>query len=335
MVPPVTWRPDILPGYSSTDIPLPSSALEPGESASSIGAVVIRRDGPSETLVGQTGPGGPGGRSGVLYLHGWNDYFFQAHLGDFWAEQGYGFYALDLRRYGRARRPGQYYGYITDLDDYAAEIDAAVAIMHADGYRHLVLMGHSTGGLVASLYADTHPEVFSALVLNSPWLELAGNVWLRSLTSAMVTGVGRMAPTAALPIADAGFYRRTLHADDGGEWSYDLAWKSGPDALIRLGWGRAILRGHERVARGLAIDCPILVMSSDHSYVGTTWSEEMRHADIVLDSDGIARRAPDLGPVVTVVRITNGMHDLVLSEPGVRAEVFRAMATWLAAYCPA
>ena len=54
----------------------------------------------------------------MLYLHGWNDYFFQTHLADYLTELGLDFYALDLRRYGRSLRRGQLRGFITDLDDY-------------------------------------------------------------------------------------------------------------------------------------------------------------------------------------------------------------------------
>lgn len=48
----------------------------------------------------------PSGRA-VLYVHGFVDYFFQTHLADFFAERGWDFYALDLRKYGRSLLPGQ------------------------------------------------------------------------------------------------------------------------------------------------------------------------------------------------------------------------------------
>ena len=60
-------------------------------------------------------------------MHGWNDYFFQTHLADAFADLGFDFYALDLRRYGRSLRLGQLRGFITDLDDYGPELDAAAA----------------------------------------------------------------------------------------------------------------------------------------------------------------------------------------------------------------
>ena len=49
----------------------------------------------------------------------------------------------------------------------------------------------------------------------------------------------------------------------------------------------------------------------------------MRHADVVLDVELLARRAVQLGSHVTVVRIRDGLHDLALSPPPVRATVLR------------
>ena len=43
-----------------------------------------------------------------------------------------------------------------------------------------MLLGHSTGGLVLSLWADRHPGVASAVVLNSPWLEFQLNAATRA-----------------------------------------------------------------------------------------------------------------------------------------------------------
>lgn len=376
-VAPVAWRPDILDGFSCTDLPLVPDARAVGEPETAVGGVLVRRDqdrpvpewtlpyapraddhsqwtdGHSRLTEGHASGGAdpvrtddhhavragdPASRTrgrrraAVLYLHGWNDYFFQAHVADFWARLGYDFYALELRRYGRALRPGQLFGYIDDLGDYSREIDDAVAVLRAEGHDTLVLMGHSTGGLTGALYVDAHPGVFEAVVLNSPWLELSGNPVLRQVVSRVVTGAARMAPTTVLPIADQGFYRRTILASEDGEWAYDTTWKR-PNAPIRLGWGRAIVQGQERVAAGLGIEVPVIVLCSDRSATGTTWSDDMARADTVLDADGIARRAPYLGRQVTVVRIHDGLHDLTLSPPPVRAEFFGAVGTWVAAYC--
>ena len=47
-------------------------------------------------------PAGQPTRKAVLHVHGFCDYFFQTGAADFWVRNGYDFYALDLRKYGRS-----------------------------------------------------------------------------------------------------------------------------------------------------------------------------------------------------------------------------------------
>jgi alpha-beta hydrolase superfamily lysophospholipase len=312
------WEPDLLVGFECCSFPLTSPDPVAGDPVEGLRAVLVR---PVER---------PGGTRAVLYVHGWNDYFFQRHLAEFWAELGYDFYALDLRRYGRSRVEGQLLGYTSDLGEYDEELDIAVAELRAE-HERLVLMGHSTGGLIAALYAHDRPGTFDAVVLNSPWLDLQGGPLARTLGSA-IAALGSQRPTTVLPVADSGFYKRVLHTSEGGEWDYDLALKSAPTALIRVGWLKAVLLGHARIASGLAIDCPVLVMTSARSQFSRKWSEDLRTADIVLDVDQIAKRAVQLGPLVTMIRIDGGLHDLTLSAEPVRREVLGQLRRWVWAY---
>lgn len=312
------WEPDFLIGFERCSIPLDTPDVLAGDPVEGMSAVVVR---PVDR---------PDGPRAVLYLHGWNDYFFQQHVADFWTELGYDFYALDLRRYGRSKVQGQLLGYTSDLGEYHEELDAVVLDLRAK-YERLILKGHSTGGLVAALYAQDRPGTFDAVVLNSPWLDLQGGPLARALGSAIKT-LGSQRPTAVLPVTDTGLYKRVLHVSEGGEWDYDLALKSAPTALIRVGWLKAVLLGHARIASGLAIDCPVLVLCSDHSDFSRKWSEDLKSADTVLDVDQIARRAVQLGPLVTLVRIADGLHDLTLSAEPVRGEVFSQIRRWVWTY---
>lgn len=313
------WHPDVLDGYEAREVPL-TAELAPGESGGPLVATVVR---PLER---------PGGRRAVLYIHGWSDYFFQTHLADFWGELGWDFHAIDLRRYGRSWREGQLMGFTTDLGDYAEELDAAYDLIAAD-HDEVLLMGHSTGGLVAALWADATDRPLAALMLNSPWLDLQGSAPMRTL-GALIRGVGGQRPTTALPLPNHGFYTRSLLARHGGEWEYDETWKSAPEMLVRAGWVKAVLEGHAKVAAGLAISCPILVMASAHSNFSREWSDALKSADIVLDVDQIAARAVKLGPLVTMARFEGGIHDLVLSAEPVRTRVFALMARWTRGFLP-
>ena len=69
-----------------------------------------------------------GHRLAVMYVHGWNDYFYRRHESEFWESLGIPFYAVDLRKFGRSLRDGQTPGYIEDLHDYAAELNAGLAL---------------------------------------------------------------------------------------------------------------------------------------------------------------------------------------------------------------
>lgn len=278
-------------------------------------------------------PPSPGRRSAVLFLHGWSDYFFNADLARFWSTAGYDFYALDMHNHGRSLRPDFPGGYVADLMDYDAEIEAAFQLIGQDGADpSLTLMGHSTGGLVAALWASRHPGRVSRLVLNSPWLEMHGSSLVRRAASRMVGPVARFRPEAVLRLPERGFYWRTISSSADGEWTLDDRYRPPMAFPVRAGWLNAVLSGHSKVARGLNIDVPILVLLSSGSANGLFWSEEMRRTDAVLDVNIIATRALTLGRTVTVERIDGALHDVFLSRAAVRADAYARLARWLKAY---
>ena len=61
----------------------------------------------------------------MLHVHGFADYFFHTEYAEWWADRGYDFYALDLRKYGRSLRAHQTPNYVADLSEYFAELDLA------------------------------------------------------------------------------------------------------------------------------------------------------------------------------------------------------------------
>jgi alpha-beta hydrolase superfamily lysophospholipase len=267
----------------------------------------------------------------VLYLHGFVDYFFQTHLADFFTERGYDFYALDLRKYGRSLLAHQTPNFCLDVSDYYAEIDEAVRLIREDdGHDTLLVNGHSTGGLIAALWAHRvrGRGKVQGLFLNSPFFEFA-EPWLirRTLTPILRTLGGRR-PLARLPQQLGRTYGLSLHRDHHGEWDYDLAWKPLNGYGVYAGWVRAISDAHRQVQRGLAIDVPVLVGCSARSYRGR-FAEAAHEADSVLNVAHMVRYAPRLGRDVTLVRIDGGKHDLTLSRLPARTVLFQEVDQWL------
>ncbi|MDQ0210751.1 lysophospholipase [Arthrobacter sp. SRS-W-1-2016] len=286
---------------------------------------------------GNPGDSPPPADRSVLFLHGWSDYFFNVALAEFWTAQGFRFYALDMHNHGRSLQADSPGGYVEHLNDYDAEISKAIDMIRSAGQHgqepgSLTLMGHSTGGLVAALWASSHPGSVQYLVLNSPWLEMHGSSVVRRAAQTMVTPLARFRPTTILRLPERGFYFRSISSSAEGEWLLDEKYRPPLAFPMRAGWLSAVLSGHTRVARGLRIDIPILVLISGASANGMVWHESMRHSDAVLDVNTMAVRAMTLGRTVTLERVDGGLHDVFLSAGPVRADAYDRLARWIHGY---
>lgn len=287
---------------------------------------------PVATLVHRRGAGTR--TRAVLYLHGFTDYFFQADHAAAWERHGLDFYAVDLRDNGRSIRPGRQPGWVTDLRTYDEEVGAALTQLRAAGAREVVLLGHSTGGLIASLYAHDHPGAVDAVVLNSPWFDLNSTWFNRVIVTRVIDVVGPFVPH--LKVGEQGeVYGRSLHSSTGGDWDYDLALKPLEGFKVHAGWLRAIRRGHERIKRGLSIGVPVLVCTSARTGHRTHPTEaDLTGADCVLDVGHMAARAPGLGRDVSLVRVPGGVHDLALSREPARSRFEFLVFDWLSRRLP-
>src|SRR4051812_5311987 len=200
------WRPDrLLPGFEALELQMPSDY--DGE----VVATLIRL------------PAGDAPRGPVLYVHGYNDYFFQAHMAQRFAAEGYAFYALDLRKHGRSLREYQHPNFCKDVAEYYGDITRAIDEIGAP----VLLAGHSTGGLGFSLYADecesrgSRSARISALWLNSPFFDWRMADWRRPQLH-VAAAVGRFSPFARSPEALPRGYTESLLA---AGWRLDLALK--------------------------------------------------------------------------------------------------------------
>src|SRR5258706_1261816 len=275
----MAWQPDrLLAGFESLELPAPDDYD---------GRVVA-------TLVRLPVPEAP--RGPVLYVHGFIDYFFQRHMAERFAAEGYAFYALDLRKHGRSLLAHQHPCFCTDLGEYYDDITRALKEIGSE----VLLAGHSTGGLICSLYRHEGQlrERVHALWLNSPFFDWK-DAFRRKLSIA--AALGRFFPFMNNPNAVLPAYVRSLHRNWDGEWDFDLALKPLNGFPAYFGWVRAISRAHARVHVGLRLPCPVLATHSDE-------------ADLVLDWRQGARWSRTLGPQVAAQQFPGAFHDLVLSR---------------------
>ncbi|MFN3947999.1 alpha/beta hydrolase [Microbacterium sp.] len=309
------WHPDILgEGFEQQTLPL---GTDPEGEV--VATLVRARPHPGARLFGEWRD------IDVLYVHGWSDYFFQTDLARFFIDRGARFHALDLRKYGRSLRPGQTPGYTVALDVYDADIAAALDAMGtAREGRRLVLLGHSTGGLTLTLWAARHPGVAEMLVLNSPWLELQLGPLGRQALAPLVNARARLDPLGTHPVVDLGFYTRAQRELGTLPDSPD-GWRPPQGFPTHPGWLAAIIAGHARVASGVDVGCPALVLLSQRSAPALAWTDAMLASDSVLVVDDIARAATRIARTVTISRIDGALHDVFLSAPAARDAAFAAL----------
>lgn len=307
------WRPDRLrQNYVCTTI-----QLKPDGKQTPI-ATVIKKDLPKQ------------GNTAVLYLHGFNDYFFQSSLGDSVSAHHLAFYALDLRRYGRSYQAGETLFETRCLDEYFEELDAALNLIRNEGYHQIICMAHSTGGLIFSYFLSKHesrhPEI-KGLILNSPFLDMNLSRFQEKILLPLVTAL----PFKNIRISQGNnkTYAESLLQKYHGEWEYDTTLKKEVSPRISIGWLTAIRQAQRYLHRKAAIQTPILLMHSDKSVHASTWNPHCNRGDAVLDVHDIARYGKQLGPQVTEVMIPNGMHDLILSPKPARELAYRSIFEWI------
>nr|WP_240393905.1 alpha/beta hydrolase [Corynebacterium lactis] len=319
-----TWEPDILGEHFQ------HHTIELGEDPDGEGPIraeLVRYTPPD--IAPENSPTAPDDESpvadktAVLWVHGMSDYFFQDHVAQRFAREGYAFYALDLRKCGRAHLPGQTWHSVSDLALYDAELDRSLEIIRAEGHREVVVNAHSTGGLIVALWLDrlrrrgteeTSARVTGA-ILNSPWLDLQAGPAKVAVYKLATLVMSTLRPDAIIPGQSEGGYGKSLSDEHFGHWSYNTDWKPimGHDKNWR--WFRAVLRGQRRIHRGIEMGVPTLVLHSDASLIGGDYTEEINSVDAVLDTRQIAERTRHLGHLARAVEIPGARHDVYLSRP--------------------
>lgn len=302
-----SWHEDILPGYEARYV-------NQGDAF----------DGPCRSTIVRKKSGLIGGKA-FLYVHGFNDYFFQAEMGARFVDSGYRFYAVDLRRYGRSWQPWQYPFNVRRQQEYFSDIDSALAQIRRDGCTDITLGGHSTGGLTVALYAAERGARCGVqrIVTDSPFLDWNFSAAYRHFIIPAATMVSGLFPDVKINQGHCDGYAYSLLKEFHGQWTYNTDWKMVYSPPVTLGWVGAIQRAQKTLMRHAGnITVPVLVMHSSNKVEGCNWTPAFQQGDAVLNPAQIQKRGSKLGKNPDVATIRHGIHDLILSEPEAREAAY-------------
>ncbi|MCQ4622849.1 alpha/beta hydrolase [Corynebacterium sp. CCUG 70398] len=318
----LNWIDDELDGFLRATLPLGRDPDGEGE----VAAVLV-----------QSQPDEPTGKPALLWVHGMSDYFFQEHVAKHYKELGYPFYAIDLRKCGRAHKEGQRWHYTTDLRYYYDELTAATKLLAAK-HGAVIPLAHSTGGLIVPLWIDhvrrhdwrTHQQI-AGQVLNSPWLDMQFPGWAVKALKPVVNVFGARFPNLRLPSVGEGTYGESIYKGRHGHWDFDTEKKAIGGHDKYLGWLRAVMVGQDRIHEG-SVDAgvPTLTLCSADSYLGKPYSAAADSADTVLDVEQIKHWAPFVSDKHNETKPIDGaLHDVFLSLPHARQKAFDTLDEWL------
>ena len=270
-----------------------------------------------------------GNRDSVLYVHGFIDYFFHTHVAEVFNEHGFDFYALDLRKHGRALLPHQHPNYCRNITEYFEEITMAIEEIHHNS-TGIYLLGHSTGGLTTSLYMNEGPkkDLVKGLILNSPFLDVNLPKWQKTLTVKVARVVAQFSDYAKVNGAISPAYAQSVHKDHHGEWDFNKDWKPIKGFPAFFKWFVAIDDAQQKLTSS-NIKVPVLILHSSGSYRTNKFSDKALSNDIVLNIEDIKRVGKSLGKDITFECIHEAQHDVFLSKESSRDESFNKMFAWL------
>ena len=271
----------------------------------------------------------------MLWLPGLNASFIHAHCLDPILRSGLDLYTLDCRRMGLSKQqaPPEWDPLlahdVSDFDEYIEEIDKAVVFIRKNkDYRHLILYGNSTGGLVAGNYLKSKgaqmAKYFTGLILNGPFFSWDLSTIQETLLSrAVLTDLYAM-------IANGGKYLRRGNPPklDGYKikcrtqyfWPVGDGARSSIQSLVTLSlttaWAKAVSFSQKRIKDEPPLRIPSLILSSMQ--------------DDCLDSEETLYYADFLGPNRTEVQVQSAGHDvLICRDKETAKESLGYILTWL------
>eukprot|EP01128_Nolandella_sp_AFSM9_P007297 TRINITY_DN3957_c0_g1_i1.p1 TRINITY_DN3957_c0_g1~~TRINITY_DN3957_c0_g1_i1.p1 ORF type:complete len:1145 (-),score=296.70 TRINITY_DN3957_c0_g1_i1:92-3526(-) len=260
----------------------------------------------------------------VLYVHSFGDFFWNEELADCFSEEGYNFYAIDLRRCGRSMANTPHPGYVRSIEAHYEELHKAFRVVRdIEGHDKVLLMGTGAGGLLSLLFANDHPAVGpNALLLNSPFLTLPHNFevskpWFGG-SDPFLSASNVLAP-----------YLSSLHKSARGEWDFNLSLRPLSGAPLYSVYVDALEAAIGRISsdqddQKISIKIPTLVVAGARGYAKapSSYDPGFQKSDVFLDIASLVKIAPRLGSSVKLALIRDAIHDVFASGPDPRESAF-------------
>mmetsp|Transcript_30974 Transcript_30974/g.78476 ORF Transcript_30974/g.78476 Transcript_30974/m.78476 type:complete len:453 (-) Transcript_30974:30-1388(-) len=266
----------------------------------------------------------------IFWMPGRNDTFMHSYVVQPLLDAGLDIYVIEHRKNGRALvgAPDGEHRLVSHVDDfrkYLQEIDAAMSFaLRQKNYEKVVLYGHSTGGLEATLFLREGKarDKITHCVLNSPFLDWGegGIQELLADNSNELNDFLKLVNVAGS--LEFAVMRESVEPDHycPGVWIQYPATDPHARTLVgekvTWGWVAAVSAMHDALKAQTPGKVPLLFLHTD--------------GDEILDGKELGDYARFVSSNVTKHYITGCRHDMLLNhEPEKNDEVLKLILGWL------
>ena len=231
-----------------------------------------------------------------IYIPGFNDYFHHKHIADKLYKAGYNVYAISFPNFGFASTCNSpNFSTFSSIDYLYNYIDAILTLYNIT-YIDL-LIGHSTGGLIAAGYADYKNKetnlIVKQLLLSSPFFNW--NIGVSNLIIQVVAVIGLFVPGLNLRLI------KSINHTACQEFNisnFNPKYKSLIDINVYAKWFRACTLYQDKINSGkIDVKCKVTILRGEK--------------DTVLNIQDMDRKISS--DTITIHNISNGLHSVLLS----------------------
>ena len=275
-------------------------------------------------------------RASVLLLHGRTEFIEKYHeVVDDLLARDYAVLTFDWRGQGLSHRmlADRRKGRIDRYESYLSDLDAVLSALRDRMARPYLLLAHSMGGHVALRHLSSGSEVWNAVVLSAPMVDINFGPLGRPLANAIsragvhlgmhdfaLPGRARQAPWTLGREEAARRFERNPLTSDRRRYGHMLAWlQANPDLSVgaaTVGWLRASLASARLLARPATardITAPVLVLSAGD--------------DRVVCNRAQAALVCHL-PQADLITLAGSRHEPMMERDPIRAQFWRCFDTF-------
>lgn len=259
----------------------------------------------------------PENRKAVVWIHGFNDYYHHFHVGEFLLHEGYNVYTITLPRYPQDGVDRRYLFYIDDITKYFSYIDEYIEFINQRNIHHIVLYGHSTGGLVSTAYLHEgkNRNKVSKLILNAPFFDFYDSDLKEFMLESIISSIAKVVPRFVVRQGKNELYSPDYYKGILSRYFFEQNKKLTYPSHVFAGWVRAVSIYHKKIQKNqIKVKVPVLVLTSSTSMKGCSGEQ---NGDCVLDVNETKKFAKNIGENVTIQEYSGAIHDVLLSKPDI------------------